>query len=107
MTHTADEFSAADWTAFWRQNERQIMNYTSIFKGTIRSFEWKGQYANHILSRQLELAPAGTLKVHEFRQSTGESWEPPTQPVYGLPGEWKNAMAMANAINAMDPFQNA
>lgn len=52
------------------------MNYESIFKGTIRKHEWKAQYANHILGRQLERAPRGTLKVHEFQQATGESWEP-------------------------------
>lgn len=81
MAHTADEFSGAEWAAFWRSNERQIMNYTSIFKGTIRAHEWKAEYANYILGRQARLAPTGTLKVHTFRQRTGESHEPSPEPL--------------------------
>lgn len=74
--HTADEFSSNEWTAFWRENGKQVTYYTSIFKGTIRAHEWKAQYSNHILERQVEFAPKGTLKVHEFRSAIGESWEP-------------------------------
>lgn len=82
MKHTADDFSEHEWTAFWRENnERHVMSYTSIFKGTIRKHEWKGQYSNYILERQVELAPKGTLKVHEFRSATGESWEPAPVPL--------------------------
>lgn len=72
--HTADEFDTNEWTAFWRENGKQVTNYTSIFKGTIRAHEWKAQYSNHIFTRQLQLAPTGTLKVHTFQ--AGESYEP-------------------------------
>lgn len=97
-THTADEFSSAEWSAFWRSNERQIMNYRSIFTGTIRKDEWKAQYANHILSRQLQRAPIGTLKVHEFRQLTGESFEPKPEAILSSKTE-----AMTTAIRLHAP----
>jgi hypothetical protein len=96
--HTAGSFSDNEWTAFWRENGKQVTNYESIFKGTIRSFEWKGQYSNYILSRQLERAPAGTLKVHEFRQSKGESYEPKPELLQGRTGP----EAMTEALRLFD-----
>lgn len=83
--HTADEFSAAEWTAFWRENgEKRIMTqHESIFKGTIRKHEWRN-YSAFMADRLTSYAPAGTLKVHTFDMEQARqgcigavSYEPP------------------------------
>lgn len=101
--HTASEFSDSEWARFWRENGKQVTNYTSIFKGTIRKHEWRdnpSRYAAIIFDRQIRRAAAGTIRVHEFER--GVSYEPPAERVLMVPD-----VAMACAIQTHDPFQSA
>lgn len=105
--HTAEEFSEHEWTAFWRENnERQIMNYTSIFKGTLRRTEYR-DYGSFVVtslgSRFIDLAPIGTFKVRVMDSTVPNhtSHEPP--PV-ALARGWlpENAMLQALTLYAPD-----
>lgn len=102
--HTADEFSTTEWTAFWRENGKQVTNYTSIFKATIRANPWR-DYAAHIADRLAERAPKGTLKVHTFDMAEANrgcigaiSYEPKPEPLSVEP-----EVAMLKAIEMFAP----
>lgn len=101
-THTCDTFTDSEWAAFWRSEEKHIMTSRepTIFTNTIRKHIWRDQYSNHIWNRQLELAPAGTIKVHTFE--AGVSNEPPAEK---LQARRTRLEAMAKAIEVYDPFQ--